>query len=213
MKANNFENLVELGSCGLEHTLPRLNEILDKLVEVYKGFDNEISVFKEAIREGNLKLAWSYLLGECKWLEEYGILTVLECHTNTNVGIRFDGDGSLFEVLRYENGLLNGLAESYRRDGSLRERIEYKYGVKHGIYEWHFTSGILNEKANYYEGEYHGLFEEFYLDGSIKVRGNYTYGKKDGVFEVFNNDGSILSSKTYIDGYEDWEYPYNEDDF
>ncbi len=128
-------------------------------------------------------------------------------------------DGSLLEIKKYVNGILQEDAPelaryetrtNYYPDGSVRIRASYRDGVADGIRRefdpngnvtasYIFKDGvIIAEGIIDREGNRQGFWKHFYEDGNaIESKGNYANGQKVGQWKYFNEDTSLKQKGHY----------------
>ena len=117
----------------------------------------------------------------------------------------YDSTGSLYQIIHFENGKMNGLAKSFYGNGDkIKNLVEYKNDSV--VNSKHFDSNgvILNErlsKGKYILFDYYkngkSLYEKYYTTDVLNDSGVCVYIKVDSLF-VFRFNGTLLSSTKTI---------------
>jgi antitoxin component YwqK of YwqJK toxin-antitoxin module len=137
----------------------------------------------------------------------------------------FDEDGNVSSSEFYKNGFLlekglidneglnQGMWETYYLDGSVKTKGAYKDSEKFGKWEYYFTNGTLEQIGFYDEnGKYTGEWKWYYEDGSLLRKEEYRRGVEDGYLEEYARDGKIITKGEYFDGEKEGEWFYELND-
>ena len=77
-------------------------------------------------------------------------------------------------VVKYNNGLKNGVFELYKPNGLIRKTGTYLNGEMSGLWrELYLTTDTVYQELEYKNGLKNGLFKEYYVNGKISMEGNY----------------------------------------
>ena len=90
----------------------------------------------------------------------------------------FSNDGFLFEVIKYMNGLENGIATTF------------------------YPSGAVRCKTSYVDGLSEGVRQSFYPDGQIRVQHTYKSGKLQGKGHAWSKEGQLIVEFNDVNGKE-----------
>ncbi len=185
------ENYIEFGTCGLEHTLPRLKEICGKYEEL--PIERQLSclyTLGEKIDSNDLKLAWGMILMCGTHLSNNNICTPLEGVSYTDKAVGCRADGSIYNIYTLKDGILDGSDLFFDEfDGHLYLISRYSKGTRQGLTERFYSSGTLKYRVNYHEGGKHGLEEAFYEDGKVSERCMWKNGEEVSDVEIFVTNG------------------------
>ncbi len=95
----------------------------------------------------------------------------------------------------YENGLLNGISNTYFAPGKIAEVLTYKNGVLHGNVLRYSSEGILLDDLQYEKGKLHGPAKYYNIAGKLVRKGFYENDEKVGNWEYFENGEPISAKK------------------
>ena len=96
-----------------------------------------------------------------------------------------------------ENGLKQGLFESFYENGNPFIKCTFKDNRLDSLYEEFYENGQLEIRYTCKDGIYDGLYEEFYENGKLRERCTYKNGLRQGLFESFYKDGQVKERCTY----------------
>ena len=100
--------------------------------------------------------------------------------------------------LRYKNGVLDGLQETYYSSGQIESRENYQTGIYDGIQETYYYNGQIKSKNNYLNGVLEGVQEIYFEDGRLERKENRHKGKLDGIFESYSKNNYLLIAKGHF---------------
>lgn len=105
-------------------------------------------------------------------------------------------------VGKYEKDLQDGVWKTFYKSGVLKTKEEYKDGRKYGEYMGYYNSvpELLRIRGNYENGKPIGLWEELYKDGTPKIEAKYEYGHKNGICKEYHPNGNIRKKEEYDHG-------------
>ncbi len=103
-------------------------------------------------------------------------------------------NGNVFQIVNYDEGVLNGMRSVYFESGSLKSIRYYKSGVLEGPWEHYFQSGGIKEKGYYSGGEKHGIWDYYDKSGFLVQRGEFESGEKTGTWEEFHPETEMLNN-------------------
>ncbi|MFQ3579666.1 MAG: toxin-antitoxin system YwqK family antitoxin [Bacteroidales bacterium] len=116
----------------------------------------------------------------------------------------FYPNGSICQIITFQNNVAFGPAKTYYDDGTLEEEGFWKENVWTGEYKFYHKNGTLAYLWLFDEtGKRTG--EQFYFhdNGKIMIKGTWTEGKEVGVITEFHEDGSVKSEKYFNEGVAD----------
>mgnify|MGYP005625525015 CR=1 FL=1 len=91
----------------------------------------------------------------------------------------------------YQDGSLDGTAESYFPNGQVAEQTAWEANKKNGEWLLFFDNGNVRTRGSYLNGSREGAFRTYYTEGNIELSGNYVNDVADGEWTLFNEDGSV----------------------
>ncbi len=100
-------------------------------------------------------------------------------------------NGNTFQVVYYNNGVLNGKRQIYFENGKLKTESHYKDGKMQGSYITYFDNGNPKEKGQYDDNQKEGHWKIYYEDGKLKSEGKYVFDKKVDVWKTNYYDGTV----------------------
>ena len=152
------------------------------------------------------------------------LLFLLACGDGGTVKKSYWENGNLKSVLRYEDGLLEGLCTWYfangnpemevvysrnKMDGMVRRWYEngnimeeswYKDGLQDSVSRTYSVRGILDTEAFYVDGELDGEYHRWYENGQPFQEGQYAEGMMDGLWMIFYPDGNLAAKADFDRG-------------
>lgn len=79
-------------------------------------------------------------------------------------------DGTLENLIHYENNRKNGPAYNYYSDGkAVKIEINYVNGYKHGETKWYYPNGQVYRVTPYVSGKIIGIRSTYYKDGTLQA--------------------------------------------
>ena len=97
------------------------------------------------------------------------------------------------------DGDRNGDWKWYYPDGSLSQLIHFNMGVQDGIAETYFTNGAKSAAYTYVDGKLNGETREYYSTGVLKQVVMYKDGKKNGHATYYHPTGNKMYEADYKD--------------
>jgi antitoxin component YwqK of YwqJK toxin-antitoxin module len=137
--------------------------------------------------------------GKGYWFEDYYISGVkqmegLSLKKDTEV---YDGtirwyyeNGKPFQMVNYNDGVLNGKRQIFFENGKLKSESFYKDGKFEGKYKLYYDNGKLNEEGDYKNNLKTGFWKIYYPNGKMEMEGTYKDGRKINTWKTFYYDGS-----------------------
>ena len=98
-----------------------------------------------------------------------------------------------------ENGLRQGLYESFYENGRPDLKCTYKDDKLNGLYENFWENGKPRKRYTYKDDKLDGLYQRFDENGKLLIKCTYKNGKLDGLYESFYKNGKLLIKCTYKD--------------
>lgn len=83
---------------------------------------------------------------------------------------RIEENGRLLAVLRYQQGVLNGMMERWHPNGQLAMQQAYREGRPDGIARYFSENGELLREEQWLNGLLHGECRSFYPSGQVQLR-------------------------------------------
>lgn len=99
-----------------------------------------------------------------------------------------------------ENGVKNGLYQSYHRNGQSSETCSFKNGIKHGFCVIKHDNGRVATECTYQDGCLEGEYTSYYADGHKRLECSFKMDKTHGTYRLFNHRGEIEVFYTYKNG-------------
>jgi antitoxin component YwqK of YwqJK toxin-antitoxin module len=100
-------------------------------------------------------------------------------------------NGNVFQIVNYQDGILNGKRQVYHENGKLKSETTYGKGKMNGKWKELYENGNLKETGEYEEGQKEGSWKTFYTDGKLKEQGNYVFDRKVDIWITNYYDGTI----------------------
>jgi len=104
----------------------------------------------------------------------------------SNFHITYHDNGQIKEKYFHNNGIKEGLYQSFYVDGSIESKIYYVNNIKHGLLEKY--NGGIDVVENYNMGKLHGLCEYYNrgrLSQEYKVEITFNNGIIDGLYKKY----------------------------
>ena len=99
-----------------------------------------------------------------------------------------------------ENGVKNGLYQSYHKNGQPAETCTYRDDVKHGSCIIRHENGRVASECMYQDGCREGDYSSYYPDGQIHQKARFARDLYNGSFYMYSPDGSLDSIYSYRNG-------------
>lgn len=99
-----------------------------------------------------------------------------------------------------ENGIKNGLYQSYHRNGLSSETCEFKNGIKNGFCVIKHDNGRVATECTYQDGCLEGDYVSYYADGHKRLECSFKQDRTHGVYRLFNPKGELEILYTYHHG-------------
>ncbi|MDH3322077.1 MAG: toxin-antitoxin system YwqK family antitoxin [Flavobacteriaceae bacterium] len=100
-------------------------------------------------------------------------------------------NGNIFQVVNYDNGVLNGKRQVYYESGKLKSEGNYKQGKREGAWKELHENGKTKETGTYENGQKEGVWKTYYPNGKLKEEGKYVFDKKVDVWKTNYYDGNV----------------------
>jgi antitoxin component YwqK of YwqJK toxin-antitoxin module len=125
----------------------------------------------------------------------------VEYYLDTIIKNQFE-ERVLFKSTTFNNGIKNGLYESFHPNSQLKTKENFLDGKEEGLQKKFFVNGQLQEKRNIENGEL-VLHQTFDQESNPLNDLTFTDGKKTGVEVTFYENGQLKEKRNYKDGKED----------
>ena len=100
-------------------------------------------------------------------------------------------DGTLENLITYENNRKNGPAKNYYADGkTVKTEIIYWNGYKHGEAKWYYPDGEIYRITPYLNGKINGNRLVYYENGKLQAEIPYFDGQPGVGLKEYNPNGS-----------------------
>ena len=99
-----------------------------------------------------------------------------------------------------ENGVKNGLYQSYHRNGQPAETCTYQDDVRHGSCIIRHENGRVASECMYKNGCREGAYNSYYPDGHIHQAYNFSHDLYNGSCRLYSPTGSLESIYHYQNG-------------
>ena len=99
-----------------------------------------------------------------------------------------------------ENGVKNGLYQSYHKNGQVSETSAFKNGIKHGFCVIKHENGRVATECSYQEGCLEGDYISYYADGHKRLECTFRRDRINGTYRLFRPDGELEVLYTYLNG-------------
>ncbi|MEM9443861.1 MAG: hypothetical protein AAGA18_00780 [Verrucomicrobiota bacterium] len=108
--------------------------------------------------------------------------------------------GSLKQRTLWQDGMREGIQESWYTDGSKKELRYYKKNRKHGLHKGWYRDGNQKFLLRFTNGNYHGLCQEWHANGQLYSQRHFEDGKEIGSHKTWTPDGKILANYVIKNG-------------
>lgn len=102
-----------------------------------------------------------------------------------------------------ENGVKNGLYQSYHKNGQPAETCTFMNDVRNGSCVLRHENGRISSECTYRDGCREGRYISYYADGTVHQMYAFKRDQYDGECRLFNADGSLSSVYHYVEGVKD----------
>ncbi len=110
-------------------------------------------------------------------------------------------DGKIKSETEAKGKLRHGSSKEYRKDGSLENLITYENNRKHGLAANYYPDGItVKTELNYVNGYKQGEATWFYPDGKVYRKTPYVNGRITGIRTSYYESGVLQSETPYLNG-------------
>ena len=99
-----------------------------------------------------------------------------------------------------ENGVKNGLYQSYHKNGQPAETCTYRDDVKSGSCIIRHENGRVASECMYLDGCREGTYNSYYPDGQLHQTAQFSRDLYNGAFMLYRPDGSLDSIYNYRNG-------------
>lgn len=117
----------------------------------------------------------------------------------------YHGDGSLFAIENYKDGVLRGKAEYFYK-GILRAHGFYFNGNEVGTWKYYNKNKKLQLERNYYDGSGPYYEIEYHSSGAESLQGEVENDMREGVWKSYNFYGELEVESHYHKGLLHGEY-------
>ena len=108
-------------------------------------------------------------------------------------------DGTLENLITYENNRKQGLAANYYPDGrTVKTELNYVNGYKQGEATWYYPDGSVYRKTPYENGRITGIRTAYYESGVLQSETPYLNGQPGRGLIEYTQDGKLRSYDTRI---------------
>ena len=108
-------------------------------------------------------------------------------------------DGTLENMIHYENNRKHGPAYNYYSDGkTVKVEIQYQNGYKHGETRWYYPDGKIYRVTPFVNGKILGLRVTYYENGNLQAEIPYMDSQPGIGLKEYNPDGSPREHKVRI---------------
>ena len=108
-------------------------------------------------------------------------------------------DGTLENLITYENNRKQGLAANYYPDGkTVKTEINYVNGYKQGEATWYYPDGKVYRKTPYVNSRITGIRTTYYESGVLQSETPYLNGQPGRGLKEFTQDGKLRSYNARI---------------
>lgn len=136
--------------------------------------DPNIRVIKELYPDGKLK-STTEALGQLRHGESR----------------EYRKDGTLENLITYENNQKHGPARNYYSDGkTVKTEINYVNGYKQGETRWYFPDGKIYRITPYINGKIFGIRQVYYENGNLQAEIPYIDGQPGAGLKEYNSNGT-----------------------
>lgn len=96
-------------------------------------------------------------------------------------------NGNISDIIKYENGIPNGLEQRFYEDGTLMQTGNFKKGKEVGIWEIYHPNGQLKQRTPFENGKMNGKSITYYSTGKTSIEEKFVNGvaKKDKANDKF----------------------------
>ncbi len=100
-------------------------------------------------------------------------------------------DGTLENLITYENNRKHGPARNYYPDGrTVKTEINFVNGYKQGETHWNFPDGKIYRITPYINGKIFGIRQVYYKNGNLQAEIPYIDGQPGMGLKEYNSNGS-----------------------
>ncbi len=111
----------------------------------------------------------------------------------------FRSDGTLENLITYENNRKHGPARNYYPDGkTIKTEIMFVNGYKHGVAHWFYPNGKIYRITPYLNGKIFGIREVYYEDGKLQAEIPYLDSQVGMGLKEYNTNGTLREFKSKI---------------
>lgn len=108
-------------------------------------------------------------------------------------------DGTLENLITYENNRKQGLAANYYPDGiTIKTELHYVNGYKQGEAVWYYPDGSVYRKTPYVNGKINGTRTTYYESGVLQSETPYLNGQPGVGLKEYNQDGELKPYRARI---------------
>lgn len=100
-------------------------------------------------------------------------------------------NGNLFQIVNYDEGILNGNRKVFYKNGKLKNETNYKKDKIEGKWKEFYENSKLKESGEYKDGQKEGYWKTYYKNGKVQSEGKYVFDKKVDTWKVHYYDGTL----------------------
>lgn len=102
--------------------------------------------------------------------------------------------GELETLENYENGVFQGIYQSFYKNEQVKFEANYSDGILAGETKVYYEDGQLKEVVFFKNNEENGPFTEYHPNGKIKAKGSYFGGvnSEHGPLELYDENGDLI---------------------
>ncbi len=113
--------------------------------------------------------------------------------------------GKVQGIFLFQEGLLDGLAQSFYENGQLHEEARYVKGLAEGDVVTYFENGARASVVPYREGKVQGLMTEWHLNGRLQAQRQFENGQPHGngktpAVILYDEDLNVSQMMDFRDG-------------
>jgi len=155
-----------------------------------KTSKNNASFYRSDVtKKGNKFWVVDYYISGSKQME--GLSMKEDTEIYDGVIKWYHENGKIFQIVNYNEGVLNGKRQVYFENGKLKSETTYVEGKMNGKWKEMYENGKTKESGFYENGEKEGSWKTYYTDGKLKDEGNYVFDRKVDIWKTNYYDGTI----------------------
>ena len=108
-------------------------------------------------------------------------------------------DGAIQTICMFNNGILDGIYQTFYDNGRLEFEACYINGQLNGECKSYYPNGQIKIKKSYGNDKLINQYQIFYANGCLKTECTYSNGSLDGICRLYYDDCSTQSERIYRD--------------